>query len=419
MNIAYLVRSVLCLCVLFVLVKPGLTFANDTRLTLETAIDKTLAKNPELQQFILKGKQLSSNREFAGLRPAFSLDLEVENFAGSGEFNGFDSAETTLALSSVIEMGGKRDSRFQVAETRINQFNLEREIQTIDLLSNLTQVFISTLSIAEKISLAKQSVSLHGALLKTVKTRVEKGIAQEAELMRAKSALIEEQIKLEALQGKLSINSVALASFWGERKSAFSGVSGDLYAFNQAQNFEALFEQVENSPAIQSYASMSRLKQAEAQLAKTSSRSDISWNVGVRQFQETDDTALVAGFSIPLFSGKRNRASYQNAQYEIEAAEIGRGKTLLQLHKRLFDAYNQRNQAVEAEKRIRLEVIPFLQKASVLTLEGYERGRFTYQDVVSAQRELISAQLIRVEKATIALLNQSTIEQLIAQPLTK
>ena len=417
MNIAYVVRRLSCLCVLLVLVKPGLTFANNTHLTLDAAIEKTLSKNPQLQQFVLKGKQLSTNREFAGLRPAYSIDVEVENFAGNGELSGFDSAETTVALSSVIEMGGKRGSRLELAETRIDQFYLDRRIQTIDLLSNLTQVFISTLSIAEKINLAERSVSLHEALLSTVQSRVNKGIAQEADLMRAKSALIEEQLKLEALRGKLAINQVALASFWGEKKPNFNTVSGELYTFSPVRDFESLFSQVESSAAIQRYASMARLKQAEVQLAKTSGRSDISWNVGVRQFQETDDTALVAGFSIPLFSGKRNRSNYQRAQYELEAVDISREQTLIELHQQLFEAYSQRQQAISAEKRIQREVIPALEKAAVLTLKGYERGRYTYQDVVSAQRELISAQLIRVEKATIALLNQSIIEQLIAKPL--
>lgn len=417
MNIAHVVRRLSCLCVLLVLVKPGLTFANNTHLTLDAAIEKTLSKNPQLQQFVLKGKQLSTNREFAGLRPAYSIDVEVENFAGNGELSGFDSAETTVALSSVIEMGGKRGSRLELAETRIDQFYLDRRIQTIDLLSNLTQVFISTLSIAEKINLAERSVSLHEALLSTVQSRVNKGISQEADLMRAKSALIEEQLKLEALRGKLAINQVALASFWGEKKPNFNTVSGELYTFSPVRDFESLFSQVESSAAIQRYASMARLKQAEVQLAKTSGRSDISWNVGVRQFQETDDTALVAGFSIPLFSGKRNRSNYQRAQYELEAVDISREQTLIELHQQLFEAYSQRQQAISAEKRIQREVIPALGKAAVLTLKGYERGRYTYQDVVSAQRELISAQLIRVEKATIALLNQSIIEQLIAKPL--
>jgi cobalt-zinc-cadmium efflux system outer membrane protein len=397
---------------------PGLSLANNGPITLDAAIEKTLSKNPSLKQFELKGKQLIANKDTAGLRPGLNLDMEVENFAGSGDFSSFDSAETTLALSSVIEMGDKRGSRLQLADSRISQFNLMRQIEAIDLLSNLTQVYISTLAIDEKIQLAKQSVELHKALVNTVQKRVNKGIAQEADLMRAKSSLIEEEIKLETLTSKLQINKTTLASFWGDKTLGDTDISGNLYLFNAVQSFETLFSQVESSPTIQSFASQQRLKQAEVQLAKTSSRSDISWNIGVRQFQETDDTALVAGFSIPLFSGKRNRSSYQSAQYDLDVVDIDRERTLIELHQRLFEAYSHRKQAVASEKRIRLEVIPALEQALKLTLEGYERGRYTYQDVVSSQRELISAKLTRVEKSTIALLNQSIIEQLIAKPLS-
>lgn len=414
MKIAYILRRSVFMCALL----PGLGLADNGSITLDTAIEKTLSKNPSLKQFKLKGKQLLVNRDTDGLRPGLNLDIEIENFAGSGDFTGFDSTETTLALSSVIEMGGKRDSRLQLADSRVSQFNNARQIETIDLLSNLTQVYISTLSISEKIQLAEQSVELHKTLVITVQKRVNKGITSEADLMRAKSSLIEEEIKLEALTSKLQVNKATLAGFWGEKKLAYTGISGNLYLFNPVPPFEALFSQVENSPAIQIFASQKRLKQAEVQLAKTSSRSDISWSVGVRNFQETDDTALVAGFSIPLFSGKRNRSSYQSAQYDLDAVEIDRESTLIELYQRLFEAYSERQQAVASEKRIRLEVIPALEKALKLTLEGYERGRYTYQDVVSSQRELISAKLTRVEKSTIALLSQSIIEQLIAKPLS-
>ncbi len=393
-------------------------FASETPLTLSKAIEKTLSNNPQLKQFELKKKQLSTSQEVGKLRPALNLDLEVENFEGSGNFEGFDSAEQVLALSSVIEMGGKRRSRVKVAESLIEQFDLDQELQTIDLLGNLTRLFISTISISEKIILAEQSVRLHTKLLQTVQNRVDKGIAQEADLMRSRSALIEAKIKLEGLQNKLAINNSALAKYWGERKPEFKTVSGNLYAFDKVLTFDELFLQVENSPAIQRYASEARLKKAELQLAKTSNRSDITWNFGVRKFEETDDKALVAGVSVPLFSSRRNRFGAQSAQYALDAAELNRESALLLLHQKLFSAYNQRQQAITTEEKIRLEVIPALEKAATLTLEGYERGRFTYQDVVSAQRELISAKLIQVEKATIAFLNQSTIEQLIAKPLS-
>ncbi len=65
-------------------------------------------------------------------------------------------------------------------------------------------------------------------------------------------------------------------------------------------DFDALFQRAIENPAIEIFASEERLREAELQLAKTQSSTDIGWSVGVRQFQDTDDTALVAGVSIPL-----------------------------------------------------------------------------------------------------------------------
>jgi len=412
-------KPILNIAVFVAVFAPSIVYANDGDLTLNTAIEKTLQHNPQLQQFELKGRQLATNQEFAGLRPAYSIDLEVENFAGTGEFSGVDSAETTLALSSVIELGGKRDSRIQFAQTQIDQFGLERKIKTIDLLSSLTRLYIATLSLSERTRLAEESVGLYSAFLETVEKRVTKGIAPEAELIRVKSALVEEQLKLETLRSKQLINYYALAKYWGKRFPSYNRLNGSLYTFSEIKAFDDLFKQVESSPNIEIYASKARLKQAEIQLSKTANKADISWNIGVRQFQSTDDTALVAGFSIPLFSAKRNRATYKHAEYELEAVDIDKEQALNNLHQQLFSAYTNLEQAVSAEKRIRDEMIPQLEKAALLTLKGYERGRFTYQDVVSAQKELLSAKLIRVDQATVAQLNQSIIEQLIAKPLTK
>ena len=52
----------------------------------------------------------------AGFRPNPELDLEVENFAGTGGFSGVNDAETTLAIGQRFELGGKRTARRRAAE---------------------------------------------------------------------------------------------------------------------------------------------------------------------------------------------------------------------------------------------------------------------------------------------------------------
>ncbi len=86
-------------------------YAFEKQLNLQEAIQQTLKHNPELKIFNFKQTALTGREQTASLNPSYELELEAENFAGSGEFSAFDSAELTIALSSVIEMGDKRSAR--------------------------------------------------------------------------------------------------------------------------------------------------------------------------------------------------------------------------------------------------------------------------------------------------------------------
>tara|TARA_R100000687_G_scaffold18900_3_gene15294 strand:- start:1196 stop:1702 length:507 start_codon:yes stop_codon:yes gene_type:complete len=159
------------------------------------------------------------------------------------------------------------------------------------------------------------------------------------------------------------------------------------------------------------------MREAEIQLARSQSESDIRWQVGIRRFEETDDTALTAGLSVPLFSGRRNRGEVQAALAARDEVRFRREDTLLRLHSRLFDAYHLRQQSIEAVEQIRSQMLPDLTDALTQTRQAYENGRYSYVEWTAAQRELLSAREVLVDAATTALLNQALIEQLTAQPL--
>ena len=80
-------------------------------LSLEQAIQLTLQNNPTLHQYTFKDTILKRQKQTSSLSPAFEVSAEVENVAGSGDTSGFDVAESTIALSSVLELGGKRRAR--------------------------------------------------------------------------------------------------------------------------------------------------------------------------------------------------------------------------------------------------------------------------------------------------------------------
>src|SRR5262245_5893400 len=85
-------------------------------LTLANAIDLALARNPGLKASLYELTAAQGRIVQAGLRINPELNLELENFAGTGDVNAFGALETTLSLSQVIELGGKLDLRRGVAE---------------------------------------------------------------------------------------------------------------------------------------------------------------------------------------------------------------------------------------------------------------------------------------------------------------
>ncbi|MEQ3636868.1 TolC family protein [Alcanivorax sp.] len=393
--------------------------AEETPLTLTDALSRTVAQNPSLRVFDFRLQGLEGKSLTADQAPAYEAGLEVENILGSGALQGVDRADYTLSLSSVIELGGKRRARTGAVSSRYDLMEAEREAETLDLLGQVTQRYVATLALQEKLDLSARAVELSEATFNTVTRRAKQGAAPEAEVLRAKAALTQSRIAHNALQTEYEKRKMALASLWSETRVDFQRLQGDLFRFELGERFEVLYQLASDSPMLRVYASERRMRDAEIQLAKSQSESDIRWQVGARRFEETGDTALVAGVSMPLFAGRRNRGEVQAATAARDEVEYRQQSALLQLHSLLFEAYHTRQQSIAAVEQLRDAVLPDLTQALDLTQQAYERGRYSYVEWTAAQRELLSAREALVEAATTALLNQALIEQLTAQPMTQ
>ncbi|OFE12464.1 transporter [Pseudohongiella acticola] len=391
--------------------------AADSTLTLSDAMSRTMAQNPRLQVFDLRLDGLQGRRITANLNPALEVGAEVENFLGTADARGLVGAELTLTLSSTLELGGQRQARVSAVDSRRELVEAERRAETLDLLGQVTQRFVATLALQEKLQLAADAISLAQSTLDIVTRRANQGATSQAEVLRARAALTQRQIEQSRLQSELVSRKMALALLWGDTSVEFGQLQGDLFQFGSSDSFESLFQRVSDSPAIQVYASEQRVREAEIQLARSQSESDIGWQVGVRRREDTDDFAFTAGFSVPLFPVQRNRGEVRAARAARDEVRYRRETTLLNLHSYLFDAYQQRQQSIAAVERIRNEMLPDLSEALTQTREAYESGRYSYVEWMAAQRELLAAQRALVDTAATALLNQALIEQLTAQPL--
>ena len=159
--------SVTCIpgiCALLMLVCSGVYAESDhpieaQYITLDEAITNTLESNPYLLAF---GYQLDIKRsrvQQAGLAPNPELLVTVEDAFGTGEYQGFRSAETTVSLGWVFERA-VRESRVYAAQTSESLSAADIEILRVDFAAETANRFLALMANQARAETANEAVDL-------------------------------------------------------------------------------------------------------------------------------------------------------------------------------------------------------------------------------------------------------------------
>ncbi len=407
-----------CLLALLLAAPPLLAAAELPALSLAEASRRAIANNPQLEAFEWRFQRLQAAQFTASLAPATELSLEAENILGEANYAGLDSAETTLAISSVVELGGKAAARRGLADARYALAETERQAAALDLLGDVASQYVAAQALQAKCAAANEAIEIATQSLALVSHRVDRGGAPEAERLRARAMLTQARLAGAELEARLRSAKMALATTWGSESIDFGELSGDLFRFSKPESFETLFQRVSESPAVRVLGRQERVQEADVALAQARSSGDIDWSLGFRHFSDSSDSALTVGLSMPLVADKRGRGQRQASAAEREISRYQRQDALLKLRARLFSAWQTYTQQSRAALDLRATVVPALETALEETRLAYERGRYSYRDWVSAQQDLLGARLAVIDAASTALLSRADIERITGAAMT-
>jgi cobalt-zinc-cadmium efflux system outer membrane protein len=387
------------------------------QMTLESAIKNTLANAPELHEFTFRKKAIEGEIKTASLKPALNAGIEVENFLGTGVVSGIKDSELTLTLSSVIEFGDKVSVRTAFANAKLTVVEAQKQVSTLDVLAEVTRRYIDVLAQQALLATQKEAEVLARYTYQAVTKRVEAGASPAFEQKRASAALA--RARLDVLTAEQSKQGMikSLAIMWGEQYPNFTHVKGDLFALQSSPTLLALFSNLLNSPNLHVYAQEARLQKAQVRLAQASNQADLSWTAGIRRINSIDETAFVAGVSMPLFSGERNLGEYEKQSAIQEQLEQQKKSATLSLYHQLNMALLARNNALLNVQTLQNAIIPPLKDALMLVEQAYIDGRFSYLEWVSTRQELLNAKQALIQSAKQAHQRGADIESLTAQPL--
>ena len=366
-------------------------------LRLDVAVGRALASNPVLSAEDAQLRAVEARAEREALAPPYVVAADLENVGGSGMVSGVRSAEATLRIGRVIELGGKRDARRALGVAEIAQQRATSETQRIDIASRAAVRFIEVVADQERLAFARERVEHAEATRRTVEGWVKAARNPESDLHAAEIALVEAELELEHAEHELTSAKTTLAASWGATEPDFGDVVGDFDTLPPVQDLDALLAKLPGTALYRTAQAEEGTLEARRRVAESGRKPDVSVSLGVRRLEAIDDQALMMSFSMPLGSRSRAGLAVAEVYFQRDAATARFEAARVETHQVVFEKYQELNHARIEIEALRGRLTPKAEQALVFVRRGFDTGRYSFLLLAQAQKTVFDLRERRVE----------------------
>ena len=409
-------------CALALSIPAGLSCAAET-LTLEQAIARAYAANPSLRAVSHGVAIADAEREQAGALPNPEFSYLREG-----------SDTRTVQVSQALELGGKRGARIGVAD-RQRQLAVDAlAVQRTALRADVTAAYLDALLASQRVELAQAELDLAAQATSAASRRVAAGkispieqtrssVAEAGarlELTQASAALTLARRKLAALwAGKSDASPAAVASGQSAAVATSAMLRGESTAIPaqldagasplparradeqlvapalveaQVPPLQELLARLEDGPAIRHARANVAHAEAQSKLERAKRVPDVTITLGSkREAADPSRSQTVAGITIPLPLFDRNQGNVLAALRRADQARDQLEAERLRQREALAEAWQRADVAQTQLAAIQQSVLPPAREAYAASVKGFELGKFSFLDVLDAQRTLFGA----------------------------
>ena len=361
----------------------GTLFASPP-LTLEAAIRRAFQSNPGLRA---AGRDLdiaAGQRVQAGAIPNPQLSYLSEGVKK-------DARTTTVQINQAIELGGKRGARITLAER-------ERDLASADLASyrsalraDVVTAFFDVLIAQERLLLAQASQELSQKVTGAASRRVIAGKISPVEETRARVAEASTKIELSQAGNDLALAKRRLAATWGSLAPFEGVVETPVAPVGAHLTTVELLSHLSFAPQIARARSEIARQAATAEVERSRRFPDLTISLGSKRDEQAGIRQTVVGLAVPFPLFDRNQGNVLSALRRTDKARDELLAVQNNLSVELVQASLRLNGARSEIDILRNEILPGAQSAYEAGMKGFELGKFSFLDVLDAQRTLFQA----------------------------
>lgn len=354
-------------------------------LTLPQALERAQAANPELSAARREAEAVAATIRQAGVIPNPNVSMAVEDRRR-------DTRTTAFELSQPIELGGKRAARVAAASRAYDTAQAELQAKAADIRALVITAFFSVLLEQERVRLANAALSIAQRGTDIAGRRVMAGKVSPVEETRARIA--EAGVRLEAQQAAsdLILARRKLAATWGGNAMGMQAavqVDGNLNSLPPEPSWDVIYAQLQDAPLMQRARTEIQRWQAQVDVEKSKRIPDVTVSLGMQRNNELGRDQALFGVSIPLPVFDRNQGNLLEALRRADKAGDELAAVAIRLDGELAQAYTTLHNAREQARVLRDDILPGAQSAYDAAARGFEFGKFSFLDVLDAQRTLL------------------------------
>ena len=356
--------------------------------TLAQALDRAQAGSPVISAAEANVRAAEGRARQAGLPPNPEISVEVENFSGTGPYEGMSSSESTFAVEQRLELGGKRGARRNAAQAEVEAARLRVSVARADVARDVRGAYAEALAAESRALLARQAAERAEDLARVVTTLVDVGREPPLRALRAQAAVEEARAKAQAADSDAAAARRALATLIAADEASVELVAVSLPEatglpqglIDPTQSLDVKLAEAETEAA-----------RAAVKRERTGATPDVTLQAGIRRFEDSGDQAVVFGFSAPIPVIDRNQGNVAAARADADAAEANQRLALAESIRRTRDAEASLRAAEARVLVLETRTVPQAEEALRLARLGYEAGKFPLLEVIDAQDALATA----------------------------
>jgi cobalt-zinc-cadmium efflux system outer membrane protein len=363
------------------------------RVTIEQAIQEAVDHNLDLLAERYNISIADARIVTAKLRPnpVFTAGWDYLDWLGTGftPNNNVGPTEGNGRVDFILERGGKRERRIEVAEDARQVAQLQLLNTTRTLVLDVQNAFVDVLLAKDSLQLARDNLNAFQGIVNVNTTRVRAGDLAKVELVRTQVAALQFQSAVRQAESKLRIAVNHLQALMGRVvPSPTFDVIGDLRRDSQPVVLENVETQaIELRPDLQAL----RRDQARslAEVRSQIAQGKVDYTVGTeyhRQYGNGHGNSLGFFFSAPLPVFNRNQGEIERARQEGTQIEARIRALQLQIQADVRNAWVQYSTSRELLESIERDLLVQARDVRDTMEYSYRRGEASLVELLDAER---------------------------------